>query len=358
MKILVVFTGGTIGSAVQAEYISPEEERPYKLLELYKKSITCKEQIKKQEMVEFVTSRPYTLLSENLTGEYLGKLCQHLKEQSRKKYDGIIVTHGTDTLQYTAAALGYVMNGISFPVIMVSSNYILEDDRANGLDNFSYAVRFITQKLGKGVFVSYRNSDGRVYMHRGTRVLPHMPYQDDVYSVSNGYYGYFQSGKWIPGEQYGMDRNGRNHSQSVEDNEAASGGKKRIDFGIIQSWDSKVLRIFPYPGMDYPGLHREKAVLLDTYHSGTLCSITPSLQSFMEEAYQKKIPVFLTGAYSKVEYESVKTWEKLHIHVLPKASPVAMYMKLWLILCSKDLLAEKGVEQWMDMCVSEDFISE
>ena len=36
-------------------------------------------------------------------------------------------------------------------------------------------------------------------------------------------------------------------------------------------------------------------------------------------------------------YESVKRWEKHHITVLPAASPIAMYMKLWLMMGQKDL---------------------
>ena len=67
-------------------------------------------------------------------------LAKYIKEQiESEKYDGIIITHGTDTLQYTSAMLGYMFDDVSIPIVLVSSNYVLEDKRANGLINLSKA---------------------------------------------------------------------------------------------------------------------------------------------------------------------------------------------------------------------------
>ena len=54
----------------------------------------------------------------------------------KNAYDGVIITHGTDTLQYTAAFTGYIMAGAQIPIVLVSANYVLEDVRSNGVDNF------------------------------------------------------------------------------------------------------------------------------------------------------------------------------------------------------------------------------
>jgi L-asparaginase len=45
-----------------------------------------------------------------------------VKENLSSDYDGIIVTHGTDTLGYSAAALAYALGNGTVPVCLVSSN--------------------------------------------------------------------------------------------------------------------------------------------------------------------------------------------------------------------------------------------
>ncbi|MDE5995625.1 MAG: asparaginase [Eubacterium sp.] len=99
MKILVMFTGGTIGCSSNEGVISPNEENTKLLLELYKKEY--------EKNVDFEIAEPYYKLSENNTGKTLERLISAVCDAVKKNYSGIIVTHGTDTLQYSAAALSY-----------------------------------------------------------------------------------------------------------------------------------------------------------------------------------------------------------------------------------------------------------
>lgn len=62
MKILVVFTGGTIGSCYNDGVISPDSSTSYKLIEMYKQN---------GGYAEFDAISPYTVLSENLTASIL-----------------------------------------------------------------------------------------------------------------------------------------------------------------------------------------------------------------------------------------------------------------------------------------------
>lgn len=146
MKILVVFTGGTIGSCYNDGVISPDSNTRYKLIEMYKQNGGC---------AEFDAISPYTVLSENLNGEYFNLLYNSVKENINN-YDGIIVTHGTDTLQYTSAVLSYMFGFCNTPIVLVSANYPLESEKSNGLENFSAAVDFIKSGNNKGVFVAYK----------------------------------------------------------------------------------------------------------------------------------------------------------------------------------------------------------
>jgi len=383
LKLLVIFTGGTIGSTVNEGYISTDQGKAYQLIEMYKAL--------GKRQADFTLNEPYTLLSENLTGTYITRLGSCVLENAGKGYEGIIITHGTDTIQYSAAVLGYLLADVDIPVLLVSSNFVLDDERANGLANFAAAVDFIASKAGTGVFVPYRNSDGVIYVHRGTRLLPHQPYSDDLQSVLNQYYGIVTcDGNFVKnrgyqtaeqesreqlaaaeqesreqlaeGEQKSREQLAEGEQKSREQLEAAEqeSGKQLEAAGLElpDSWNSDILRIFPYPGMSYPALEKlPKAILLDTYHSGTLCSATPGMEQFFETAAKNNIPVFLTGASGGIDYESVKHWKSLGVITLPQASPIAMYSKLWLALSSKKLLQRVSLEEIMTSSLGEDIVS-
>lgn len=307
MKILVVFTGGTIGCSSNEGVLSPEKANSYLLLETYLKSHTD---------IDFVPVQPYNILSENLNGNNLTMLYECIKSFDLESFDGVIVTHGTDTLQYTSAYLSYCFGLRNTPIVMVSANYPLSDSLSNGYINFSSAVDFIKSGEHKGVFVAYKNSgDSYVNIHRASRVLAHLPYSDDVFSIFGCTYGKVTDGKFIKNESYTEEADSKDFVCNTRLSEI-----------------SDVLYIRPYAGMVYPEITSDtKAVLLEGYHSGTLNTSSKHLHDFCQKAYEMNIPVFLTGACKGFYYESKKLFGDLKINILPSASPIAMYMKLWLL---------------------------
>lgn len=328
MVILLVFTGGTIGSTENSGFVSPDKEKPYKLLKLYKERAG-----KNAGGIQFDILTPYQALSENIDCNNFRLLAECLGNIQADMYDGIIITHGTDTIQYTAAFAGYVMEGFEIPVVLVSANYVLEDVRSNGLDNFYYAVEFIRQKRGKGVFVSYRNMGDVPRIHYATRLIMHQAYSDSLYSVCGLYYGFFDDGEFVY----------RDGTEPVAGTGAENIGG--INAGISglpgNSGFSGIMVVHPYPGMEYtmPG-RCIKAVLHYTYHSGTICSKPDVLKKFADYTKAEGIPVFITGAGAGVDYESVKCYKEYGFYVLPAASPEAMYIKLWLCIINNKSTSE------------------
>ena len=136
-KILVIFTGGTIASTLRDGVMDTDKEKNYKLIDSY---------LNLDDSVTFETKEPYFILSENLSFDNINTLCKCVKESLSEDYDGIVVTHGTDTLQYSASALDIILGNINIPVILVSSNYPLEDTRANGFDNFIGAIKTLMKQ--------------------------------------------------------------------------------------------------------------------------------------------------------------------------------------------------------------------
>lgn len=334
MKICTIFTGGTIGSVLdESGYIGPKEGTPFRLLHMYQEQYPTD--------IEFESLEPYRILSENLDSVHLTKLFEAVRKVlERGEVDGIIVTHGTDTLQYGAAMLGYVFGGSAIPIVLVSSNYVLDDKRANGLMNFRYAVEFIKGQYGTGVFVSYCNIGELPTIHRATRLQPLIPYSDYVASVQNSWYGRFENENYISNSEYHVMKG----QVALFEN--------GTDVQLAKDADS-ILFIHPHVGMCYPDIHENvKVVLHGSYHSGTV-SVNHGLQQFVERAKRRDVPIYLTGLLTGSDaYETVQVYEKMGVIPLYTSSEVAQFCKIWLAV-SNGL----DVSSVMYCSVAEDWVS-
>lgn len=343
MRILTIFTGGTIGSSIDGNgRIATEEKTKYLLLQMYEEKYEKQGEGTAGDKITFCTLEPYRILSENLQGKYLEQLVQVLHKELEKEYDGIVITHGTDTLQYTAAALQYLFADAKIPIVLVSAAYVLTDERTNGLVNFAAAVDFIKEKQGTGVFVSYCNEKDVPRIHRGTRLQNALTFSADISSICQGEYGYFLEGKFVKNDQYL-----REHTEN----------KKRLPVNrecVKFDQNAKIIRMHAYPGMQYPGMlyfgmlnsHAQmqgfegdchvKAVLYESYHSGTIC-ICSELQEFAKQMKERNIPIFVTGLNAaEAEYETVEMFRKMGLIAIENKAPIAQYVKLW-IACSNGL---------------------
>ena len=312
MKLLFVFTGGTIGSTRHGDVISTDKSKSYKIIEEYEKRYGID--------FEYDTEEPYTELSENNTGEQIRKLCACVKSNINKDYDGIIITHGTDTLQYTAAALGYALGLDSIPVCLVSSNRPIEDERANGLENLRGAVRFIEDRCGRGAFVIYRNDrSDTIRAHRGTRLLGAKAYSDDVSSAGSVVYGHFLWDVFVKAMEY-----------AEPDDEMSP-----IDMTSLTDMSETIQIITPYPGMIYPEISEGvRYIILNTYHSGTINTKSQATRDFCKKASERGITVFASGVSGGADYESATLYESLGIIPAKNISPVALYIKCWALACA------------------------
>ena len=135
-KILVIFTGGTIGSTIDKNVINVSDDAKHLLIQMYK-------ELPEVQQVDFDIISPINILSENVTIEDWIKIVDSIKEQNLSEYSGIVITYGTDTLGYFANILKYMLHKMEIPVMIVSSNKVLTHPGANGLDNFKMAVDFI-----------------------------------------------------------------------------------------------------------------------------------------------------------------------------------------------------------------------
>lgn len=341
MKILVIFTGGTIGSTKSDGFISPSGKSKRTLIENYRR-IYCKTEV---ENIDFDFLEPYSILSENLTAKELNLLIETVravlndnKEDGKTgKYDGIIITHGTDTIQYSAAALGYAFYGARIPIALVSAAYPLDDKRSNGVINFAAAVEFIREVGCGGVFVSYKNAeDDFVSIHYALRTFLHNENDDAIRSIGGTLAAKFCGGRILCGADF----------KKTESEERRSG----IFFTLCEKSNIKV--VSPVVGADFSDIDpkNKSAVIIRPYHSGTTGDIS-GIKRLCRRAKEQNVPVFLVNLKESVRYESTREFENAGLTILPEAAFCAIYMKAWIAQSLNE-----DVEEFVKTPIGNEFV--
>lgn len=292
MYIKILFTGGTIGSAVMPDGALDSADS-YELLRRYKAS-------RPDDRNEFDAQQPLSVLSENLTAGDWNRLLDALRRIDWDACDGVIITHGTDTLAYTANLLAVILEDVRIPVLMVSSQYVLDDPRSDGLRNFEAAVRYICCSGPAGVYVPV--SDGResVPLHRAAGLRQCDPANDTFASADGAPFGHILAGRFSPS------------GRRPEPREAGNGAPAML--ARIGRLTDCILMVQPYPGLDYRSLAPSegiRAVLHGAYHSGTASAQLPSdphsLLYFQTVCRRRGLLLFLAPVRSRsVLYESAK----------------------------------------------------
>jgi len=317
-RILLVFTGGTIGSSLTDGTIDTDGGAAFKLISLFRQHDAD------AGSVEFKTLQPLQILSENLHPRAWATLIGAIEAEDLSQFDGIIVTHGTDTLAYTASTLAMYFHGLDIPLLLVSSDRPLDDPQANGLANFRCAVAFIRQKLATGAFVPYRNPGSDMQLHIATRLLSCLPLGSDFISAGGQPLMRYADGTFT--QLHPLPQ------------------RPSTRFALQNRFDSRILLIRPYPGLDYGRIELSSvdAVLHDLYHSGTACSSRQwgdqhALTTFVERCRQAGVPIFMAPSIlSESAYGSTRELLDAGADMLWNISLESAYGKLLLAFGSFD----------------------
>lgn len=376
--IKVIFTGGTIGSVRVPTKDGYEIMQPSEARELGYDAKNCeslllgkfKEKYKGYR-VEFEPSTPFEVLSEKMTINNWNILIEELKKIDFSKYEGVIITHGTDTLGYTANLVAMLLDRVSIPVVLVSSNYQLEDDRANGLINFKAAIDFIKNVGLPGVYITYNNDkkDLKTKVIYGSRILQCKAPADDFESVNSVPLGYINSDGFLSI----TDRTLYDDLVYTAQHDNNNLIKK------LYKIKSEILLIEPYVGLNYNyfKLNQESspdAILHTLYHSGTAC-VSPQNSSkeiinkndIINLARQsKKLDVgFYVGPIYGVEgrdlYATSSEMTRENIRFIMNTSKENAYVKLLLAysLINKNSYdsVEKQINDFLEKNINREYLS-
>ena len=246
----MILTGGTIGSTEKNGVADVDAATAETLAGICRGS-----------GAEVTFAFPYNILSENATCETLSDICSFMLSVDYEKYDGVIVTHGSDTLAYTANLLAAALAWVSVPVVLTAANYVMTDERSNAEDNLAAActlIRGLSEQGRGGVFVSWKNDGEPAQIHLASRLLEADAPRGRFESYGGAVLGTAEGGRFIiaPG-------------QSLPEQNGALAFLRNRRLNIKPS----VVLLHSYVGLDY-NTHNIKgkgAVLLKLYHSGTAC---------------------------------------------------------------------------------------
>lgn len=142
-RILFITTGGTIASSESEEGLVPSltsEEILHYLGDHHNDiEITCEDLLR--------------LDSSNMQPEEWILIAKRIA-QMKDAYDGFVLSHGTDTMAYTASALSFMLHNLDKPLIVTGSQLPLLHPLSDGVDNIRVAFTAVMEDI-KGVYVCF-----------------------------------------------------------------------------------------------------------------------------------------------------------------------------------------------------------
>jgi len=313
-KISIIGTGGTIASKI--DYVTGAVSPAFSTKEL----LSAIPELK--ETAEIETEVLFNILSENMTPRHYIELAKKVAEVLNKGSDGVIVTHGTDTLGYTSAALSFMLKNLEKPVVLVGSQRSSDRPSSDASQNLLSAARLACTDYA-GVFAVMHGSvsDDFCYIHRGSRVRKmHSSRRDAFRSINE--------------EPLGIIRDGRIDLRKGAEIKSRGSGIVEVDARI----EEKVALLKSFPGIS-PELFRYCA---ESYRGivieGTgLGHVPEALFDQIGKAVEKNVAVVMTTQtiYGRVNMRVYSTGRRLlQLGVIPGEDmiPETAFVKLMHVL--------------------------
>jgi glutamyl-tRNA(Gln) amidotransferase subunit D len=161
-KIAILSTGGTIASKI--DYRTGAVTSQFTADDI----LAAIPELK--EIADFKGRVISSVLSENMDPESWQNLARAAVEEIEAGADGIIVTHGTDTMMYTAAALSFMIE-TPVPIVLVGSQRSADRPSSDNAMNAICAALVATSDIAEiSVVMHGTTSDDFCEIHRGTKV--------------------------------------------------------------------------------------------------------------------------------------------------------------------------------------------
>ena len=326
-KILLLSTGGTIASKI--DYRTGGVASILDASELYEIF---------PEISDYASIYPEFLFneySENINPGHWSLLCERISYAIlHEHFDGIIISHGTDTIHYTSSALSFALQNLPIPVILVGSQRSSDRPSSDAFTNLLGAIKFITKTKLPGIFICMHHtpSDDIIAVYLGTRVRKnHTSKRNAFQSLDYTPLALIYDNEII----FKIDLKKINKSYDVSK-----------DFISKTSFDSRVFLLKFYPGFDPSFLEcflnlDYKIIILE----GTgLGHINKNCFPYLEKLISSGIIIFMTSQciYGRVQmtvYDTGRDLLNLGVIPLDDMSPeTAIVKSMWTLRNSSNTI--------------------
>lgn len=321
-QISIISTGGTIASRV--DYQSGAVYPALDARDLY----NVVPELGNYARLE--TQFLFNIFSENITAKHWTELAKNISKHIEKGVEGIIITHGTDTMGYTSAAMSFALRNLPVPVVLVGSQRSSDRPSSDAAMNLLSAVTVATKApFAHVVVVMHATEDDKFcFCHLGTKVRKMHTSRRDTFRSINAYpIAKVENGNIIMLTNNYLKRD------------------KNRQLLLKPDFDSKVLLIKTYPGIsseliDFAVDKGYHGIVLE----GTGLGHAPEhLDTSIERAIQEGIPIVMTSQclWGRVNMYVYRTGRKLlKFGVIPGEDmlPETAYVKLmWVLAQTREL---------------------
>ncbi len=162
-KVSLIYTGGTIGNKIDYKTggvypLLKPEELFYEVPELSK-------------IAQISMKNPFSIASEDLSPVDWGTIANEVAKQINSGARGVIVTMGTDTMHYTAAALAFMLPGLDAPVVVTGAQRSGDRGSSDAFMNLVCAAHIAANSniAEVGICMHRSSSDDSCHFIRGTK---------------------------------------------------------------------------------------------------------------------------------------------------------------------------------------------
>jgi len=227
------------------------------------------------------TEKFLAIFSENMGPKQYVALAQKIGEEVEKGVDGIVIGHGTDTLQHTGAALTYMCQNLPIPVVLVGSQRSSDRPSSDAALNLMHAMTAAGHGNIAEVLVCMfgPTSDEYGFLHKGTRVRKmHSSYRSTFRTIGD-----------TPVAK--VTRKGVEPIHSTFNQR-----RKDKSMKIVPTFDDRVAMLYYYPGMKPDMLD----MIIDNGYKGVvwvgtgLGHVNKEMYSAIERAHTAGVHQYMT----------------------------------------------------------------
>jgi len=177
-KVVILHTGGTIASKVDYKtggVVAKYSEKD--MIEMFPEL---------KNIVEVKSKLIKNMSSEDMNFKHFNLIAKEAAKEL-KNSDGVIITHGTDTLHYSAAALSFILEGLDKPVIFVGAQRSSDRGSSDAEMNLICAAQFIEKSdfFGVGICMHEGMSDDNCLILPGVKTRKLHTSRRDAFKAVN-----------------------------------------------------------------------------------------------------------------------------------------------------------------------------